>query len=106
MADNEALKHDNAELQNILAEAREDLRALQEEIDEKRAQEGPAMKHRRASSTASSGYYELSPTSPSFRLSAAGGGLRRSSSSKTAPSLDRRSLSMERPHRVFVRLLV
>ncbi|KAF8872758.1 hypothetical protein BD779DRAFT_1571794 [Infundibulicybe gibba] len=35
--DNEALKHDNAELQHLLAESRDDLHALQEEVDEQRA---------------------------------------------------------------------
>ena len=37
MADNEALKRDVAELQNILAEAREDNRVLLEEIEEVKA---------------------------------------------------------------------
>ena len=36
VADNEALKHDYAEVQNILSETREDLRALQEEVEERR----------------------------------------------------------------------
>ncbi|TFK62721.1 hypothetical protein BDN72DRAFT_848377 [Pluteus cervinus] len=35
--DNETLKHDNAELQHFLSEAREELHALQEEVDEQRA---------------------------------------------------------------------
>jgi cysteinyl-tRNA synthetase len=37
VADNENLKHDNAELQNLLTEAREDVHALQEEVEENRA---------------------------------------------------------------------
>lgn len=37
VADNENLKRDNAELQNLLSDAREDLRALQEEVGEHRA---------------------------------------------------------------------
>jgi hypothetical protein len=37
VADNENLKHDNSELQNLLTETREDLRALQEEVEEHRA---------------------------------------------------------------------
>lgn len=37
VADNENLKHDNAELQNLLSDAREDVRALQEEVGEHRA---------------------------------------------------------------------
>ena len=36
VADNENLKHDTAELQNLLADAREDVRALQEEVEEHR----------------------------------------------------------------------
>jgi len=35
--DNEVLKRDNAELQSLLAESREDLHALQEEVEEQRA---------------------------------------------------------------------
>lgn len=35
--DNETLKHDNDELQHLLGESREDLHALQEEVDEQRA---------------------------------------------------------------------
>jgi hypothetical protein len=37
VADNENLKHDTAELQNLLADAREDVRTLQEEVEEHRA---------------------------------------------------------------------
>lgn len=37
VADNENLKHDNAELQNLLTEAREDVRTLTEEVEEHRA---------------------------------------------------------------------
>jgi len=35
--DNETLKRDNAELQDLLTESREDLHALQEELEEQRA---------------------------------------------------------------------
>lgn len=47
VADNENLKHDNAELQNLLADAREDVRALHEEVEEHRAglQSGSGCKH-------------------------------------------------------------
>lgn len=34
VADNEALKRDIAELQNLLVEAREDVRTLREEVEE------------------------------------------------------------------------
>jgi uncharacterized protein YlxW (UPF0749 family) len=37
VADNENLKHYNAELQNLLTETREDVRTLQEEVEEHRA---------------------------------------------------------------------
>lgn len=37
VADNENLKRDNAELQNLLTEAREDVRTLTEEVEEHRA---------------------------------------------------------------------
>lgn len=36
VADNETLKRDNAELQHLLAESREDLHTLQEEVEEQR----------------------------------------------------------------------
>jgi regulator of replication initiation timing len=35
--DNETLKRDNAELQNLLAESREEIHGLQEEVEEQRA---------------------------------------------------------------------
>lgn len=35
--DNEGLKRDNAELQSLLAESRDDLHALQQEVEERRA---------------------------------------------------------------------
>lgn len=37
VADNEALKRDTAELQNLLVEAREDVRSLREEVEESKA---------------------------------------------------------------------
>ncbi|KAG8786198.1 hypothetical protein FRB91_000643 [Serendipita sp. 411] len=37
VSENEALKHDNAELQNLLTDCREDVRELREEVEEKRA---------------------------------------------------------------------
>ncbi|THH31890.1 hypothetical protein EUX98_g2274 [Antrodiella citrinella] len=106
VANNEALKRDNAELQNILTETREDLRILQEEIDERRANDEPtfyAKHHRHTSSAASSAYHDLSPTSTTFRFSASGSSLQRNGSGgvKLAPTLDRRSVSVERPRRVF-----
>ncbi|KAF7310216.1 hypothetical protein MIND_00395300 [Mycena indigotica] len=40
--DNETLKRDNAELQTLLADAREDYRALQEEVEDQRINPAPA----------------------------------------------------------------
>jgi len=40
--DSETLKRDNAELQRLLTESREDLHALQEEVDEQRANPPPS----------------------------------------------------------------
>ena len=44
VADNEALKRDIAELQNLLAESREDVRALREEMEEARVHVPPTTK--------------------------------------------------------------
>ncbi|THH05088.1 hypothetical protein EW145_g5054 [Phellinidium pouzarii] len=44
VADNEALKRDIAELQNLLTEAREDVRMLREEVEETRAASGGSRK--------------------------------------------------------------
>lgn len=41
VGENEALKHDNAELQNLLTDSREDIRALREEVEERRAPAPP-----------------------------------------------------------------
>ncbi|KAF8627860.1 hypothetical protein AX15_004207 [Amanita polypyramis BW_CC] len=49
--DNEILKRDNAELQILLSDCREDLHALQEEVEEQRAIQGPSprtLKHKRS----------------------------------------------------------
>ncbi|TCD61395.1 hypothetical protein EIP91_008516 [Steccherinum ochraceum] len=99
VADNEVLKRDNAELQNILTETREDLRTLQEEVDERRANDGVSIRHRHTSSLASLAYDDRSPTSPTFRSMNTASSRRRTSSSRAA--MDKRSISMERPHRVF-----
>jgi regulator of replication initiation timing len=40
--DNETLKRDNAELQDLLTESREDFHALQEELEEQRALAPPS----------------------------------------------------------------
>ncbi|KAI0920845.1 hypothetical protein AcW1_004995 [Taiwanofungus camphoratus] len=72
VADNEALKRDHAELQNLLTEAREDLRSLQEEVEERRADNSSYLRHRYTSSGHSSGYHDLSaPLSPTFHVGTA-----------------------------------
>ena len=43
--DNEGLKRDNAELQRLLAESREDYDILQEELEEERARSPSRSKH-------------------------------------------------------------
>lgn len=72
MADNEALKRDIAELQNLLVEAREDVRTLREEVEESRASALTAARpspfrpeHMHTSSWASS--FGQRPISPALR---------------------------------------
>ncbi|EED81094.1 predicted protein [Postia placenta Mad-698-R] len=68
VADNEALKRDNAELQNMLAETREDVRALQEEVEERRAGDTSFRRHRYTNSGQSSNFEASSPLSSSFHV--------------------------------------
>ncbi|KAI0089248.1 hypothetical protein BDY19DRAFT_944884 [Irpex rosettiformis] len=71
VADNEDLKHDNAELQDLLTEAREDLRVLREEVDEHRA-ETPFRRHRASDSIGSSVFQDsYSPLSSAFNVGTA-----------------------------------
>ncbi|KAI0355320.1 hypothetical protein OH77DRAFT_1424807 [Trametes cingulata] len=73
VADNEALKHDNAELQNLLSVSREDLRTLQEELEERRAQDAPSSsRHRYTLSGNSVSLREpTTPQSPTFKVGTA-----------------------------------
>ncbi|KAI0658545.1 hypothetical protein C8Q70DRAFT_1054696 [Cubamyces menziesii] len=73
VADNEALKRDNAELQNLLSASREDLRSLQEELDERRASDTPfSRKHRPTDSGHSFTLREpRTPLSPTFHVGTA-----------------------------------
>ncbi|PCH40784.1 hypothetical protein WOLCODRAFT_136990 [Wolfiporia cocos MD-104 SS10] len=64
VADNEALKHDKAELQNLLTEAREDLRTLQEELDERRANDSSYLRHRHTNSSQSVSSHLAAAPSP------------------------------------------
>ncbi|KAI0340880.1 hypothetical protein BDW22DRAFT_1430533 [Trametopsis cervina] len=99
VADNEALKHDNAELQNLLSEAREDLRVLQEEIDERRADTSYS-RHRASDSIGSSTFQSPhSPLSSTFLTGTAPASSMMHSvfGRQTAtPSSSRRALSTER----------
>ena len=104
VADNEALKRDNAELQNLLVESREDLRALQEEVQERRAGDSSYMRHRYTIS----GQSELtdnpaSPLSSTFHVGTAPSGSVLHSWHRQG-NLGRRPASVERSsRRGFVR---
>ncbi|KAI0737703.1 hypothetical protein C8Q80DRAFT_1294198 [Daedaleopsis nitida] len=73
VADNEALKRDNAELQNLLAAEREELHTLQEELEERRASDTPFRRgHRFTHSGNSFTYHDTSaPLSPTFQIGTA-----------------------------------
>ncbi|KAH9927287.1 uncharacterized protein B0H18DRAFT_907544 [Fomitopsis serialis] len=74
VADNEALKRDNAELQNLLTEAREDLHTLQEEMEERRAGDASYLRHRYTSSGQSDLPDPISPLSATFHVGTAPSG--------------------------------
>ncbi len=110
VADNEALKHDNAELQNLLTEAREDLRVLREEVDEHRA-ETPYRRHRASDSVGSSTFPDpYSPLSSHFNIGTAPATSVMNSvfaRTNTTPSSSRRAASTERERRhTFVRTTI
>lgn len=73
VADNEALKRDNAELQNLLATTREDFHSLQEELEERRASDTPhSRRHRYTQSGSSFTFREpTTPLSPTFNVGTA-----------------------------------
>ncbi|KZT06528.1 uncharacterized protein LAESUDRAFT_181974 [Laetiporus sulphureus 93-53] len=101
VADNEALKRDNAELRNLLAEAREDLRSLQEEVEERRAGDSSYLRHRHTNSGQSSALAP-SPLSLSFQVGTAPAGSVLQSSYRRgglSAMSDRRAISVERPLR-------
>lgn len=88
VADNEALKRDIAELQNLLAESREDVRMLRDEVEESRAQvpSGPEEKSKVFSSPFKPGHrghlsswgasFGQAPLSPLWNATGAGDGSR------------------------------
>ncbi|KAI0677177.1 hypothetical protein C8Q78DRAFT_1159371 [Trametes maxima] len=73
VADNEAFKRDNAELQNLLSASREDIRLLQEELEERRASDTPfSRRHRYTHSGNSFTLHEpTTPLSPTFNVGTA-----------------------------------
>ncbi|OBZ70260.1 hypothetical protein A0H81_09758 [Grifola frondosa] len=103
VADNEALKRDNAELQNLLTETREDLRALQEEAEERRANGTSSSRHRVTNSGQSFNFSDTSGAlSPTFHIGTAPSSSVLHSvfrNGKPAAERDRRSMSVERTSR-------
>ncbi|RDX53718.1 hypothetical protein OH76DRAFT_1143839 [Lentinus brumalis] len=99
VADNEALKRDNAEYQNLLAAEREELHTLQEELEERRASDTPFRRgHRFTHSGTSNTYHDTSaPLSPTFHIGTAPtGSVLRSRLQSEKAAAKRRSLSAER----------
>ncbi len=99
VADNEALKRDNAEYQNLLAAEREELHTLQEELEERRASDTPFRRgHRFTHSGTSFTYHDASaPLSPTFQIGTApSGSMLRSRLQSEKAAAERRSLSAER----------
>lgn len=99
VADNEAYKHDNAELQNLLAETREDLRTLQEELDEHRARHASMSRHRPHDSIGSSLFDDATTLASPFHVGTAPVTSTLHSmfaSQRAGPSTERRAASSER----------
>ncbi|KAH9927068.1 uncharacterized protein BXZ73DRAFT_49175, partial [Epithele typhae] len=99
VADNEVLKRDNAELQNLLAQEREEIHTLQEELEERRAGDTlSARGHRFTQSGASYTFHDTSgPLSPTFHLGTApSGSILRSRLQREMGANNRRSISNER----------
>ncbi|KAH9833781.1 uncharacterized protein C8Q71DRAFT_849692 [Rhodofomes roseus] len=98
VADNEALKHDSAELQNLLTEAREDLRSLQTEMEERRAGDTSYLRHRYTISGQSDLPDPISPLSATFHVGTAPSGSVLHSWHRQG-NLGRRPVSVERSSR-------
>ncbi|OSD04469.1 hypothetical protein PYCCODRAFT_1407364 [Trametes coccinea BRFM310] len=101
VADNEALKRDNAELQTLLSASREDLRSAQEELEERRAGDTPFSA--RHLSTFSGGSFTLrepkTPLSPTFNVGTAPSASMLHSKLGEEDASQRRSQSIERSGR-------
>lgn len=101
VADNEGLRHDNAELQDLLSSTREDLRAAQTELDERKASDAQYSEDNHDTVRRRSDSSARSPLSPTFNFGTAPApsvlhnGFQRS---KAGPSF-RRSHSVERSFR-------
>ncbi|TBU46395.1 hypothetical protein BD309DRAFT_954190 [Dichomitus squalens] len=106
VADNEALKRDNAELQNLLGAEREELHSLQEELEERRASDTPFRRgHRFTHSGNSFTFHDtFSPLSPTFPIGTAPtASLLRSRLQSENATSQRRSLSAERSRELSIR---
>jgi hypothetical protein len=97
--DNESLKRDNTELQGLLSESREELRTLQEELDEHRAEGIFTSRHRHRDSIGSSVFDDTATLASPFMVGTAPAMSTLSSifgNQKPGPSVDRRAASTER----------
>ncbi|KAI0832804.1 hypothetical protein BC628DRAFT_1348375 [Trametes gibbosa] len=101
VADNEALKHDNAELQSLLSASREDIRELQDELEERRASDTSAPhRHRYTQSGGSFTFCEpTTPLSPTFHIGTAPNSSILRSRLGEEKATERRSQSTERSGR-------
>lgn len=108
VADNESLKRDSTELQHLLDETREELRTLQEEVEEHRASNSPAVRHRHQDRLTSSVFDDSATLASPFRVGTAPVSSMLStifaSQQKAGPSSEKRASSSERfGRRAFVR---
>lgn len=100
VADNQVLKNDNTELQNMLDATREDLRALQEELEERRASDIDYTGYHNDNTVRSTTYRNTrSPISPTFNFGTAPIPSAMHSVFHPGPSTPKRSRSAERGFR-------
>ena len=103
VSENESFKQDNAELQTLLTATREDLRALQEELEERRATE-PQYSEEYDNDVVRPHIFQslASPISPTFNFGTAPAPSALQSAfvlSEAGPSAKKRSISAERGFR-------
>ncbi|GJE87434.1 hypothetical protein PsYK624_035170 [Phanerochaete sordida] len=106
VADNESLKRDNSELQHMLDETREELRTLQEEVDEHRAGNSSTARHHDNNSITSSLFDDSATLASPFRVGTAPATSMLTSmfanQPQAGPSREKRASSSERfARRVF-----